>query len=868
MSYRKPGSSLIYVAILIFTVSLTCPIKVDSKQVSKRNVFSTKETVLDMALSSYDDQYKGCSDVMEAEIPKLFQLEYSINREFAESWDKATYEWEDRKRHIRVPRGFKNEYAIALFAYTINGPLHKSFNEAVREAGRSREYYLKNFNFKVLHYYLTKALQELDAVETPACHRVFRGTRGVRFKSDTRKPIRFGQFTSSSVSDESALLFGEDTFFNIETCYGVKIRNFSFFPGEEEVLIPPFETFKVTQFTKEKEKNIIKLQSVEKSSFFNCEFVKGAQGQLVISLTPNWSLIFQGESITMTCNGASITQEYVCGNYWCQTMNTISDLKFRDSDDHAVSLTFTPRIEAGWIPDVPFTMEGRSSRGRSCQSGDYSLSPVIQLAEWNYLILQVPHSVYEGDSVSLRCHCYPGYSARGTIFYKDNEVDFFNWIEVSTIDMELLVKLKREYKVDRKSSKCHKCQLLDRPRVALLDGTDPWLRLIFRQYELFTYPEVSYQPNPVTKSDNVTLTCDTALSPNRADMELQFAFFRNWQNVQEFGSSNKYQLWAFQLEDTGDFNCEVQTATDSVRKKSRIRRIQIQELFSFPQIKVNSQEVTEGAEMTLTCDTISQYLTNLLTVNTRRKAYNLLFAFYSNENMVQEFSSSNKYQVQSTQLEDSGNYTCEVRTSNYNVKKRSRILYVQIIKLFSYPEIYYMPYPVKEGTEMTLTCDTALSPHRADTELQFAFYRNGQIVQELNSSNKYQIRSIQLEDAGDFTCEVETATNSVRKKSRMMYIQIQELFSSPKMEVSPQEVTEGVEMTLTCDILQYPTILLIAFYRDGEMVKGFNSSNKYQIQSAQLENSGNYTCEVRTSNHNVKKRSRVLCIQIQGDLAR
>ncbi|KAM3936439.1 GPI-linked NAD(P)(+)--arginine ADP-ribosyltransferase 1 [Leptodactylus fuscus] len=228
-----------------------------------------------MAPTSFDDQYRGCSDVMEQEIPQLFQLEYSTNKEFADAWDTASFKWhEEKKRYTSLPKGFKDQYAIALFAYTINGPLHKVFNEAVREAGQSKEYYLRNFRFKVLHFYLTKALQVLDEVDTPACHKVFRGIRGIKFKSDSRKPVRFGQFTSSSKNDQNALQFGEDTFFSINTCYGVNIKNFSFFPGEEEVLIPPFEKFKVTNFTRDRERNVISLQSVEKSSVYNCELAK------------------------------------------------------------------------------------------------------------------------------------------------------------------------------------------------------------------------------------------------------------------------------------------------------------------------------------------------------------------------------------------------------------------------------------------------------------------------------------------------------------------------------------------------------------------------------------------------------------------
>ncbi|XP_072255987.1 GPI-linked NAD(P)(+)--arginine ADP-ribosyltransferase 1 [Pyxicephalus adspersus] len=264
-----------HIVILMSDVIFILLIQVDGRQTSKRDIFSAKESFLDMARSSFDDQYKGCGDIMEAEIPQLFQTEYAMNKEFADAWDTATFKWEkEKKRQTFLPKGFKDEYAIALLAYTINGPLHKIFNEGVRQAGKSKEYYLRNFNFKVLHYYLTKALLLLDVVETPACHKVFRGIRGVRFKAESQTPIRFGQFTSSSMNDQNTLQFGEDTFFNIYTCYGVSIRNFSFFPGEDEVLIPPFEKFKVTNFSKEGNRNLITLKSLEKSSIYNCELAK------------------------------------------------------------------------------------------------------------------------------------------------------------------------------------------------------------------------------------------------------------------------------------------------------------------------------------------------------------------------------------------------------------------------------------------------------------------------------------------------------------------------------------------------------------------------------------------------------------------
>ncbi|XP_061485198.1 GPI-linked NAD(P)(+)--arginine ADP-ribosyltransferase 1 [Rhineura floridana] len=240
--------------------------------IQRRDLFPIKESTLDMALTSFDDQYKGCSDLMEAELAEINRTEFTSNRIYAEVWGEAASRWEERK--FSLPPGLKPEYAIAIMAYTIQGRFPSNFNTAVREAGRTRDYYLNHFHFKTFHFLLTRALHALGITSSPRCQKVYRGVRNIRFTSERLKQVRFGHFTSSSLRNETALQFGTDTFFTIQTCYGVNIKNFSFFPGEEEVLIPPFEKFKVTNFTKARETTFIQLISIEDSSFSNCVFVK------------------------------------------------------------------------------------------------------------------------------------------------------------------------------------------------------------------------------------------------------------------------------------------------------------------------------------------------------------------------------------------------------------------------------------------------------------------------------------------------------------------------------------------------------------------------------------------------------------------
>ncbi|KAM6211197.1 GPI-linked NAD(P)(+)--arginine ADP-ribosyltransferase 1 [Sarcoramphus papa] len=240
----------------------------------RRDLDPVKEVALDMAPTSFDDQYRGCRRMMEEELEELNRTEFANNSIYAKAWTLAAAEWRSRWGHVPQPPALQPEQAVALLAYTLQGPLHQAFNAAVREAGRSRGEYLGTFHFKALHFLLSEALRILRDARPRRCHRVYRGVQGIRFTAQHRQSVRFGQFTSTSLRNESTRPFGQDTFFSVETCYGVPIRDFSFFPEEEEVLIPPFESFEVTDVNRDGDRALIQLRSQAALSTYNCELVK------------------------------------------------------------------------------------------------------------------------------------------------------------------------------------------------------------------------------------------------------------------------------------------------------------------------------------------------------------------------------------------------------------------------------------------------------------------------------------------------------------------------------------------------------------------------------------------------------------------
>ncbi|NWW47210.1 NRT2 ribosyltransferase, partial [Pedionomus torquatus] len=232
------------------------------------------EIRMDMALNSFDDQYLGCGLQMQKEVPKINVVEFRKNGVYAKFWSQAVNEWQKKGQGVPLPPGMRTEHAVAILAYTLPGQLYQNFNAAVRVAGRSRREYRENFHFKALHFLLTQALSILRNAQ-PHCYNVYRGVTGIRFIAKRQDLVRFGQFTSTSFNKKAAESFGKDTFFLVYTCYGVPIKKFSHFPNEEEVLIPPYERFQVTNISPVGNRINIQLRSYGTYNKYNCEWLKG-----------------------------------------------------------------------------------------------------------------------------------------------------------------------------------------------------------------------------------------------------------------------------------------------------------------------------------------------------------------------------------------------------------------------------------------------------------------------------------------------------------------------------------------------------------------------------------------------------------------
>ncbi|XP_068121839.1 ecto-ADP-ribosyltransferase 5-like [Hyperolius riggenbachi] len=226
---------------------------------------------LTMYSDAFDDQYENCTEEMEESINRsLLKKEKSKNEEFEHVWKVATQKWREEKR--KVPHAFKEEYGIALMAYTMETKVYRDFNEAVRNYKDPG-----SFKYHSLHFFLTRAVTLLRSSRRCVSENmVYRGIKDIHLYPDPNGgTVRFGQFTSTSKEKKIAQKFGTATFFNISTCFGAKIGNYSFFSDENEVLVPADEVFSVESFEEVGGNSTFILKSTRRRChYYNCHYLE------------------------------------------------------------------------------------------------------------------------------------------------------------------------------------------------------------------------------------------------------------------------------------------------------------------------------------------------------------------------------------------------------------------------------------------------------------------------------------------------------------------------------------------------------------------------------------------------------------------
>ncbi|XP_064191021.1 T-cell ecto-ADP-ribosyltransferase 1-like isoform X1 [Anguilla rostrata] len=201
----------------------------------------SEERQLDMSPNAVDDQFIGCRDDMLNRIlgkGGLLEQEQTTNALLKERIERRCQE--------AIPNGQK-EHAQALKFYTHAKPgeFLDAFRSALQSQGGNATAY-QGFQFKALHFLLTDALQ-LQAPK--GCATVYHVSKHT-FQARVGEKVRFGMFISAYSEYEDELLpESAGTVFSITSCAAVDVDTSACYPDEVDLLIPPFEEFRVLNVT-------------------------------------------------------------------------------------------------------------------------------------------------------------------------------------------------------------------------------------------------------------------------------------------------------------------------------------------------------------------------------------------------------------------------------------------------------------------------------------------------------------------------------------------------------------------------------------------------------------------------------------------
>ncbi|XP_068918950.1 Fc receptor-like protein 2 isoform X1 [Petaurus breviceps papuanus] len=287
----------------------------------------------------------------------------------------------------------------------------------------------------------------------------------------------------------------------------------------------------------------------------------------MVKLNPPWTTIFKGEEVTLTCHGSSSSK---AGTTWWYK---------------------NQQLQKMWSTNSIETKQGGEYR---CETQDSALSdPVNLVVSSDRLILQTPYSVFEGDTLVLRCQEKHNGKVKDMTFYKDGKK-----LPYSPKNSDIFISI---------------------PRVALSYSGNyhctgdityvPWgkssTKVQLQVQELFSRPELKTTTSQPTEGTPMTLSCETQLPPQRSDTKLHFSFFRNGRDIASgWKESQIFQIPAIWREDTGSYWCEAKAMSQNIQKQSNHVKISVKRI-PVSGIIMETQppggQVTEGEKLVFIC---------------------------------------------------------------------------------------------------------------------------------------------------------------------------------------------------------------------------------------------------------------------------
>ncbi|XP_005400181.1 PREDICTED: Fc receptor-like protein 3 isoform X2 [Chinchilla lanigera] len=523
----------------------------------------------------------------------------------------------------------------------------------------------------------------------------------------------------------------------------------------------------------------------------------GVSPKAVLLLDPPWSTTFKGKTVTLRCMGFPSSTK---GNRFWQNG------KLLDTVSEMISIT--------------------SSGNYQCKTPGSSLSdPVHVEFSSDWLILQAPHPVYEGDDVILRCQGKEQQKIMGKNYYKNGQElrDSYNLdhITINAVSMD----------PDK-----YKCTASRKAFLRSKEETSKPLRI--QVQELFPQPVLTAHPSQPIEGGPVTLTCETQLLPQKPHIQLQFCFFRD---VHTLGtgcsSSPELQIPTMWTEDSGSYWC--QAVTPRITKSSLKSQIHVQRI---PVSNVNLEiqptggHLIEGQDLVLTC-------------SVKKGTGNITFSWHRDGIRIPgrktQRSQSAELQVPAVMERDAGRYYCTADNSDGPILSNRITVTVKIPVSNPVLTIRAPRTPAVVGDVVELRCEVL----RGSPPIFYLFYHEnvnlGSSSAPSGGGAVFNL-SLTVEHSGKYSCEADNGLGPKRSPGISLKVIVPVscpvfTFRSPRAQAVVGDIVE-----LHCEAQRGSPPILYRFYHENVALGNSSAPSgggaSFNL-SLNTEHAGNYSCD-------------------------
>ncbi|XP_071779422.2 ecto-ADP-ribosyltransferase 5-like [Centroberyx gerrardi] len=215
------------------------------------------------------------------------------DKHMTQKWDRInlSQSWDDAEQKAQEPAHtyMRKKHSIAIYMYTNATllPVNQDYKTAARPGERTVD--TETSDHRSLYFYLSEAIQILKHSQV-SCLNAYYRTEAFLNLNISNKQMRFSTFILSSLNRNINSLRSVCCF-EIYTCFGAEITQYSALQQDGQVLIPPYEVFTVTGIQTDAQwcKVAYRLRSN-----LNCVYDRGSDTLHPISASPTdsfWPII-------------------------------------------------------------------------------------------------------------------------------------------------------------------------------------------------------------------------------------------------------------------------------------------------------------------------------------------------------------------------------------------------------------------------------------------------------------------------------------------------------------------------------------------------------------------------------------------------